>query len=71
MPVFPMGVRFVLAVLLLDYSLYVWHVLTHRIPLLWRFHLVHHADLDMDTSTALRFHLSELVLSAPRLAAEK
>lgn len=67
---FPMGVRFVLAVLLLDYSLYVWHVLTHRVSLLWRFHLVHHADLDMDASTALRFHLGELLLSVPWRAAQ-
>jgi len=65
-----MGVRGVLAVLLLDYSLYVWHVLTHRVPLLWRFHLVHHVDLDMDASTALRFHLGELLLSVPWRAAQ-
>ena len=54
-----------LAVLLLDYTLYHWHVLTHRLPFLWRFHVVHHADLDLDASTALRFHFAELVLSVP------
>jgi sterol desaturase/sphingolipid hydroxylase (fatty acid hydroxylase superfamily) len=54
-----------LAVVLLDYTLYVWHVLTHRLALLWRFHLVHHIDLDMDASTALRFHFGELVFSVP------
>lgn len=54
-----------LAVVLLDYTLYLWHVLTHRVPFLWRFHLVHHIDLDLDASTALRFHFAELVLSVP------
>ena len=54
-----------LAVVLLDYTLYVWHVLTHRLAFLWRFHLVHHVDLDMDASTALRFQFGELVLSVP------
>lgn len=53
------------ACILLDYTLYVWHVLTHRLPFLWRFHLVHHIDLDLDASTALRFHFAELVLSVP------
>jgi sterol desaturase/sphingolipid hydroxylase (fatty acid hydroxylase superfamily) len=52
-----------LAVLLLDYTLYLWHVLTHRAPFLWRFHLAHHVDLDLDASTALRFHFGELALS--------
>jgi len=51
------------AVLLMDYTLYWWHVATHRIPWLWRFHSVHHVDLDLDASTALRFHFGELVQS--------
>ncbi len=58
------------AVVLLDYTLYVWHILTHRVSWLWRFHLVHHADLDMDASTALRFHAAELILSVPWRAAQ-
>ena len=49
--------------LLLDYTMYVWHRLNHRVPLLWRFHLVHHTDLDLDVWTALRFHAGELLLS--------
>lgn len=53
------------AVVLLDYTLYLWHVLTHRAPFLWRFHVVHHVDLDLDASTALRFHFAELALSVP------
>src|SRR5689334_1719677 len=61
----PVWLETALAVVLMDYTLYVWHVLTHKVDLLWRFHLVHHVDLDLDASTALRFHFGELVLSAP------
>jgi sterol desaturase/sphingolipid hydroxylase (fatty acid hydroxylase superfamily) len=58
------------AVLLMDYTLYLWHVLVHRVPWLWRFHLVHHADLDMDATTALRFHFTELTVSVPWRSAQ-
>jgi len=58
------------ALVLMDYTFYVWHVLLHRAPLLWRFHAVHHVDLDLDTSTALRFHFGELFLSVPWRAAQ-
>jgi sterol desaturase/sphingolipid hydroxylase (fatty acid hydroxylase superfamily) len=61
----PRGVEVAAAVLLLDYTLWHWHWLTHRVPFLWRFHLVHHVDLDLDASTALRFHFGELALSVP------
>jgi sterol desaturase/sphingolipid hydroxylase (fatty acid hydroxylase superfamily) len=65
----PAALEVGLAAVLLDYTLYGWHVLTHRIPFLWRFHRVHHADLDMSATTALRFHFVEMVLSVPwRLA---
>ena len=65
----PGAVEIAAAVLLLDYTLWHWHWLTHRAPFLWRFHLVHHVDLDLDASTALRFHFGELALSVPyRLA---
>jgi sterol desaturase/sphingolipid hydroxylase (fatty acid hydroxylase superfamily) len=66
----PVALELLLSVLLLDYTLYCWHYLTHRVPLLWRFHLPHHVDLDMDASTALRFHPGELVLSVPWRAAQ-
>ena len=59
-----------LAVILLDYTLYVWHVLTHKAPLLWRFHVAHHVDLDLDASTALRFHFGELTISTAWRAAQ-
>jgi sterol desaturase/sphingolipid hydroxylase (fatty acid hydroxylase superfamily) len=58
------------AVLLLDYTLYFQHVLHHRLPFLWRFHAVHHVDLDLDASTALRFHFGEIALSIPYRAAQ-
>ena len=66
----PAWLEVALACVLLDYTLYVWHVLTHRVPLLWRFHVVHHADLELDASTALRFHFGELALSIPWRAAQ-
>lgn len=66
----PVWMRDVAAVLLLDYTLYLWHALTHRVPWLWRFHLVHHVDLDMDATTGLRFHAGELTLSVPWRAAQ-
>ncbi len=59
-----------LAIVLMDYTLYVWHVLTHRVPFLWRFHMAHHVDLDLDVSTALRFHCGELALSTGWRAAQ-
>lgn len=59
----PKWIDILLGVILLDYTLYVWHFLTHRVPWLWRFHAVHHIDLDMDASTAIRFHFGELVIS--------
>ncbi len=58
-------VRGAIAVVLLDYTLYLWHVLTHRVPLLWRFHQVHHIDREMDATTALRFHFGEIAISVP------
>jgi sterol desaturase/sphingolipid hydroxylase (fatty acid hydroxylase superfamily) len=61
----PPPLHLILAVVFLDYTLYMWHVLTHRVPWLWRFHLVHHVDRDLDASTALRFHAGELALSIP------
>ena len=59
----PAALAWPAGLLLLDYTMYVWHRLNHRVPLLWRFHLVHHTDLDLDVSTALRFHAGELLLS--------
>lgn len=52
-----------LAVVALDLVIYLQHVLFHAVPALWRLHMVHHADLDFDTSTGVRFHPVEILLS--------
>lgn len=59
----PRALQWTAGFLLLDYTNYLWHVLTHRVPLLYRFHQVHHSDLDMDVTTGFRFHLGEQVFS--------
>ncbi|MGB9120868.1 MAG: sterol desaturase family protein [Candidatus Angelobacter sp.] len=66
----PRPLEILAAVVLMDYTLYLWHVLTHRVPFLWRFHAVHHVDLDLDASTALRFHFGELAVSVPYRTAQ-
>jgi sterol desaturase/sphingolipid hydroxylase (fatty acid hydroxylase superfamily) len=53
----------IVAILVLDYSMFVWHWLNHRVPFLWRFHYVHHSDLDLDVTTAFRFHFGEILFS--------
>jgi len=53
----------VLAVILLDLAIYLQHVMFHAVPLFWLLHMVHHADLDFDVTTGLRFHTVEIVLS--------
>jgi sterol desaturase/sphingolipid hydroxylase (fatty acid hydroxylase superfamily) len=58
----PLWLEVPIAIALLDYLLYFWHVAFHKVPFLWRFHQVHHVDLDMDAS-AVRFHFGEMVLS--------
>ena len=50
-----------IAFLVMDYTNYLWHVLNHKIPALWRFHVVHHSDPDLDITTAFRFHFGELI----------
>jgi sterol desaturase/sphingolipid hydroxylase (fatty acid hydroxylase superfamily) len=53
----------VVTLLGLDFAIYLQHVLFHAVPLLWRLHRVHHADLDFDATTGLRFHPLEILLS--------
>jgi sterol desaturase/sphingolipid hydroxylase (fatty acid hydroxylase superfamily) len=57
----PSWLQFAVAFFLLDYSNYLWHIVLHKLPLMWRFHLVHHTDLDLDVTTAFRFHFGELI----------
>ena len=59
----PKFLELLIAVILLDYTLYIWHVLTHKLQFLWRFHRIHHADLDMTASTGIRFHFGEISIS--------
>ncbi|MFD2514146.1 sterol desaturase family protein [Pontibacter locisalis] len=62
---FPRWARYLAGFVALDYSNYLWHVLLHKSDLLWRFHNVHHIDLDLDLSTAWRFHVGENIASVP------
>lgn len=59
----PGWVEVVLAIIAFDCLIYWQHVLSHRIPILWRLHRVHHSDRDIDVSTAIRFHPAEIALS--------
>lgn len=53
----------IIDILLLDYTLWIWHWMNHHVPLLWRFHRVHHVDLDLDAATGVRFHFGEMSMS--------
>lgn len=59
----------ILAILLFDGWMYLWHRANHQIHFLWRFHRVHHSDREMDATSAIRFHIGEILISsALRLA---
>lgn len=59
----PLWLAVLLSILLLDLAIYLQHVLFHAVPGLWRRHRMHHADLEFDVTTGLRFHPVEIVLS--------
>ena len=59
----PWWLVFVIGILLLDLAIYLQHVLSHALPVFWRLHQVHHADLDLDVTTGLRFHPLEILVS--------
>ncbi len=59
----PAWVEIALAILLLDFAIWTQHLITHKVPMFWRFHRVHHADRDFDVTTALRFHPVEILAS--------
>jgi sterol desaturase/sphingolipid hydroxylase (fatty acid hydroxylase superfamily) len=61
--VLPFWVEAALAFLILDFVIYIQHVFFHFVPLLWRFHRVHHTDLDIDVTTGNRFHPVEILVS--------
>ena len=56
--------EFIISIIVLDAFDYFWHRANHRVTFLWRFHKAHHADTEIDVSTALRFHPGELLLSS-------
>ena len=60
----PSWLETILILLILDLALYIWHVANHKITFLWKFHQVHHSDLIVDFSSASRFHVGELAMSA-------
>jgi sterol desaturase/sphingolipid hydroxylase (fatty acid hydroxylase superfamily) len=59
----PRSMAIVVSVILLDSAIYLQHVMFHAVPALWRVHRMHHADLDFDVTTGVRFHPIEIVLS--------
>lgn len=59
----PQALEVAVALVVLDGAIYLQHVASHKVPALWRLHRVHHADLDFDVTTALRFHPGEIALS--------
>lgn len=65
----PLALDMIVTVVLMDLWMYCWHRLNHTVPLLWRFHRLHHTDAHMNTTTAVRFHAVELLLSAVPKAA--
>ena len=59
----PYWLAVLVSVILLDFAIYLQHLMFHAIPALWRLHLVHHADVDFDVTTGIRFHPIEILLS--------
>ena len=59
----PVWVGLLASVVILDLAIYLQHVLFHAVPALWRLHRMHHADLEFDVTTGLRFHPVEILLS--------
>src|SRR5262252_2418090 len=59
----PRWASIIISVVILDLAIYLQHVLFHAVPALWRLHRMHHADLEFDVTTGLRFHTIEILLS--------
>lgn len=59
----PFSVNLILTILIFDFCIWAQHVLFHKVDLLWRIHRVHHADVEIDVTTAIRFHPIEIALS--------
>ncbi len=61
--VIPQWAKVIVGVVILDFVIYLQHVMFHTLPVLWRLHMVHHADLGIDVTTGLRFHPLEILIS--------
>ena len=59
----PLWVSIPISIIVLDFAVWLSHLLSHKVPVLWRFHRMHHADVDIDVSTAIRFHPIEIIVS--------
>lgn len=59
----PVWLELLAAILILDLAIWAQHLVTHKVPLFWRFHRVHHADRDLDVTTGFRFHPVEILAS--------
>jgi sterol desaturase/sphingolipid hydroxylase (fatty acid hydroxylase superfamily) len=59
----PGWMSFIIGILVLDMVVYLQHLMFHAVPLIWRLHMMHHADLDYDVTTGLRFHPVEIIIS--------
>lgn len=59
----PIWLNWIVTIIALDFAIWLQHLVSHKFPLFWKFHQVHHSDLDIDVSTALRFHPVEIALS--------
>ncbi|WP_435140639.1 sterol desaturase family protein [Pseudopelagicola sp. nBUS_19] len=59
----PAFLEIILVIMIFDFAIWFQHLMTHKIPILWQLHSVHHADRDFDVTTALRFHPLEIALS--------
>ena len=59
----PYGLVVILSIILLDFVVYLQHVMFHAVPTLWRLHMMHHADMDYDLTTGIRFHPIEILIS--------
>ena len=59
----PMWLEYLLGFIILDFVIWAQHLITHKVPMLWRIHRVHHTDEDLDATTAVRFHPLEIIFS--------
>ena len=59
----PRWIELLAAIIFLDFAIYLQHVLSHALPVFWRLHQIHHSDMDFDTTTAIRFHPIEILVS--------